>query len=197
MEFVQGSRLKGDYLEFGCYEGKSLISAFHFAQARGLKHMRFYAFDSFEGLPEIKGIDEVKDIDNYFTKGLYACDVNKFKNNLKRGGVDLNKVEIVPGWYDDVLNEETKKKLPINKAAVIWIDCDLYESTVPILNFITDYLQDGTILIFDDWFCFRGNPDKGEQKAFREWLEKNLSIKATEFHKFGWNGNSFIFNLQE
>ncbi|MCG2718374.1 MAG: methyltransferase, partial [Nanoarchaeota archaeon] len=70
--------------------------------------------------------------------------------------------------------------------------CDLYESTVLVLDFITEYIQDGTIIIFDDWFSFRGNPNRGEQKAFKEWLKKNPSIKTTEFYRFGWHGNSFI-----
>jgi len=64
------------------------------------------------------------------------------------------------------------------------------------MNFVTVYLQDGTVLIFDDWFCFRGNPNKGEQKAFREWLERHHSIKVTQFHKFGWGGNSFIVSIE-
>jgi len=184
-------KLEGDYLEFGVWKGQSFISAFHFAQSRNLKLMKFYAFDSFEGLPKIKGIDG--DGLCPYSKGMYACDVNKFKKIISSKGVDLNKVTIIPGWYDEVLNEETKKKLPIRKASIIWIDCDLYESTVPVLNFITDYIQDGTILIFDDWFSFRGDPNRGEQRAFREWLKKNPSIKATEFRRFG-GAISFILH---
>jgi len=116
-------KLEGDYLEFGVYEGQSFVSAFHFAQSRNLKSMKFYAFDSFEGLPKIKGVDS----DGFcsYHKGQYACDVNKFKKIISSKGVDLNKVKIIPGWYNEVLNEETKKKLPIRKASIIWIDCDL------------------------------------------------------------------------
>jgi len=63
---------------------------------------------------------------------------------------------------------------------------------VPVLDFITDYLVDGTILIFDDWFVFRGNPNYGERKAFNQWLKKNPEIKITEFQKYSTVGNSFI-----
>lgn len=181
--------LEGDYLEFGVYVGRSFTSAFHLAQSRNLKSMRFYAFDSFEGLPNITGKD--KNDSCPYSKGQYSCDVKQFKKNLSANGIDLNKVSIIPGWFDDVLNKETKKKLPIKKAALIWVDCDLYESTVPVLNFITDYVQDGTIIVFDDWFSFKGNLNMGEQRAFREWLKKNPSIRATEFHRFA-TGNSFF-----
>ena len=65
------------------------------------------------------------------------------------------------------------------------------------MDFITDYIQDGTVLIFDDWFCFRGNPNRGEQRAFREWLKRNPSIKVSEFHKYGAEGNSFIVHIDD
>jgi O-methyltransferase len=55
---------------------------------------------------------------------------------------------------------------------VIWVDCDLYESTVPVLDFITEYIQDGTVIIFDDWYSFRADPDRGEQKALAGGVRK-------------------------
>lgn len=192
IEYVAASKLEGDYLEFGVYEGDTFVAAFHFAKNYNLKSMHFYAFDSFKGLPEIKG-DDRKGF-RQFTKGQYFCDINKFKKIISRKGVNSNKVKIISGWYDDVLNEATKKKIPLRKASVIFIDCDLYQSAVSALNFITEYIQNGSIIIFDDWFCFRGDPNKGEQRAFREWLKKNPSIKTTQFYRFGWHGNSFIIH---
>jgi hypothetical protein len=82
------------------------------------------------------------------------------------------------------LNDHTKKTLGIKQAAVVWIDCDLYESTVPALNFITDFVQTGTIICFDDFYCFRGDPNRGESKAFKEWLLRNPKITAIEYRKF-------------
>lgn len=188
MEFISSSKIEGDYLEFGVFQGKTFVSAYHFAQRSSLKKMRFYGFDSFEGLPDIIGNDK----EGEFQKGQYSYSLDDFKRVASCRGVSLNRVKLVQGWYDKVLNSETKMKLPIKKAAIVMVDCDLYESTVPVLDFITDYIQAGTILAFDDWFCFKGNPEKGEQKAFKEWLKKNSSIKAIEYHKFGWHGNSFI-----
>lgn len=192
MEFVRFNSLPGDYLEFGVWKGGTFVNAYYFAKRYNLSTMKFYAFDSFEGLPEIKGVDA--EGFKHFDQGLFTCSEAQFRRNIMKHGVDMNRVGIVPGWFDKVLNEEIKRAISIQNAAVIWIDCDIYESTVPILNFITDYLQDGTILIFDDWFCYRGNPNRGEQRAFREWLERNPQIQASEFYKFGWGGNSFIIH---
>jgi O-methyltransferase len=192
MEFATHSKLNGDYLEFGVNKGESFIAAFHFARRSGLNAMNFYAFDSFRGLPEIKGIDAEGFA--HFREGAFACDMDQFRSIIASNGVALDRVNLVPGWYDEVLNEQTKGKLPLSSAAVIWVDCDLYESTVPVLDFITGYIQDGTIIIFDDWFSFRGDPNRGEQKAFAEWLANNPQIRATEFHKFDWKGSSFILH---
>lgn len=188
MEFSRDTKLNGDYLEFGVRAGRSFIHAYHFAKISGLENMRFHAFDSFKGLPEITGND-AKGFSPYY-KGQFSCDVETFLNNISENNVDLNKVETISGYYDRSL----KRKYKIKTAAVIWIDCDLYESTVLVLDFIKQYIKAGTVLIFDDWFLYKGNPLKGEQAAFSNWLMKNKSIKVTEFYRFGWHGNSFIVN---
>lgn len=190
IEFIRSSKVSGDYLEFGSFVGSTMTCAFHLYSKCGLE-AEFYAFDSFEGLPEPRGVDKT----NQFTRGQFCCSEKEFLNRIFKRGVDTSKVKTIAGFYDKTLNSNTKKSLDIEKASIIYIDCDLYHSTVPVLDFITDYLQDGTILIFDDYFCFKGHPDKGQRKAVREWLEKNPSIIITEFHKFGWHGNSFIVNL--
>lgn len=192
MNYASGCQVAGDYLEFGVSWGNTFIAAFRSAQRCGLKSMRFYGFDSFAGLPQIQGVDAQGDCE--YHKGQYACNLAEFQRRVSQEGVDFSRVKLVPGWYDDVLNDKTKQELQIKKAAVIWIDCDLYESTVPALNFITDYVQDGTIICFDDWFCFKGDPNRGEQRAFKEWLARNPSIRAIEYRKFEAAGHSFILN---
>jgi len=188
MEYISTTGLEGDYLEFGLFRGSSFVPAYHFAQRNKLKNMQFYGFDSFEGLPAING----RDVGGEFTQGQYCLSLDKFTRLISGNGVRLDKVNLVNGWYDSVLNKDTKQRLPLKSAAFVFVDCDLYESTIPVLNFISDYLQTGTVIAFDDWFCFKGDPEKGEQRAFREWLESNSAFDAIEFHKFGWSGNSFI-----
>lgn len=194
MEFA-GHTTGGDYLEFGVWKGRSFTKAFHlwdrFMRRKGkLTGMRFYAFDSFQGLPEITASEDCST--GEFKKGDYAFTEKQFRGVLQSRGVDIGRVTIVPGWYDQTLNEHTKRVLPIKKASIVFIDCDLYESTVPVLRFITDYIVDGTILIFDDWYCFGGRPDRGEQKAFSEWLARNPTIKAVPWHSTSWKSQSFI-----
>lgn len=176
MEFVKHNELKGSYMEFGVYKGGSFISAYHQAQYKSLDYMKFYAFDSFKGLPYTDG---------FFHKNQYSCSIEDFKKNLLKYKVNMNKVVIVDGWFKDL------KKMDIDKASIIYIDNDLYESARDALKFVKNYIQDGTLLIFDDWYYYKCSKDKGEQKAFYEWTEK-YDINYIEFNINPVLGKSFI-----
>jgi hypothetical protein len=58
-------------------------------------------------------------------------------------------------------------------AEVVVIDCDLYVSTVPVLRFIKDRLQPGTVVLFDDWNGWSFSDEMGERRAFHEFLAEN------------------------
>jgi len=74
---------------------------------------------------------------------------------------------------------------------VAWIDCDLYDSTVPVLEYLAPRLTVGSVVVFDDWRCYRNHPDFGEQRACREWLQRNPRLSLRELLSFGWNGIAF------
>jgi hypothetical protein len=63
------------------------------------------------------------------------------------------------------------------------------------LDFVTDLVQDGTVVAFDDWYNFRARPDRGEQRACREWLERNPAITLVPYRDFHWAGRAFVVNL--
>ena len=99
------------------------------------------------------------------------------------------------GWYEDTLNETVKGKLRINKAWAINVDCDLFDSALLALRFVTDFVQDGTVILFDDWLCYRADPNKGEQAAVHKWLEDNPSISLIPSRSYANVGQSFIVNV--
>lgn len=188
MKYAGVSGFSGDYFEFGVWRGNTFIAAYYAAK-HFFPSANFYAFDSFEGLPEVKAPEGIYEP---FKKGQFAASEDEFRNNLVAKGVDMSRVHIVAGWYDKTLTAETREKLPAKTASVVYIDCDLYESAKTVLEFITSYLGDGSLILFDDWFSYRGNPARGEQKAFKEWLKNHPELAASEYQKFGWSGNSFI-----
>ncbi len=188
--FVNNNQVKGDYAEFGVFRGRTFAEAWNAGRRYRLNEMSFYAFDSFAGLPEV----EDKDVGGAFEKGQFSAARAVFEKTLRKNRVDTSRVKVIEGFYDKTLSEERHKGLPIKKVAIAWVDCDLYASTVPVLNYLSNVLVDGAVLIFDDWYCFNGRSDRGEQRACAEWLEANPHIKLVEYQNFHWAGRSFIVN---
>ena len=191
---VECNKVRGDYFEFGTYEGNAFIAAYHLSKRQGIRGMRFFAFDSFKGLPELRDVDLDREEDLQFAPGDFACDEAAFRRNLRGAGVAEEDVVLVPGYYEDSLKPDTNQRLKSPGAAIVLVDCDLYHSAVRVLDFLTDHVLDGTLLIFDDWFNFKGDPERGEQKAFREWLGRNGHIRAVPYRHYGWHGTSFILH---
>ncbi len=209
---IAAEKVVGDYLEFGVYTGASFASAFHAMQrafqdastldawntARDVverrelwKQIRFVGFDSFQGLPASAGIDaQSRD----FVEGKFTISQRGFEENITRAGVPRDRAIIVPGWFADTLTEATIQKHNLRNAAIVHIDSDLYESAKLALAFVTPLLVDGTVIIFDDWYTFRGNPNMGEQRAWSEWLASHPEWIATHYQKEGPWRNSFIVN---
>lgn len=193
MSYVAGSHLPGDYLEFGTFRGASMAAAFHAARRHPLGEMRFYGFDSFEGMPDPSG-KEAAMAGDYHRKGAFLSTLDECSGFLADNGVDMARVDLTPGWFDDSLTAERWEQLGIGPAAVITADCSMYGATLTALSWARPAVQDGTLVVFVDWFSFRGSPDLGTQRAFHEWLAADPSLTATQFQRFGWHGNSFVIH---
>jgi len=130
-----------------------------------------FGFDSFVGMPEnAEG--------GGFGLGRFKVTYKRVINNLLNQGAFSHREHLIKGFFSDSLTPTLLVELQSFPAAVILIDSDLYESAVSVLNFSKSLLQVGTIVIFDDWGAFTA--DAGEQKAWREFLERNKDIKVAE-----------------
>ena len=181
--------LSGDYYEFGLYRGHSFWSAQQAADRLGINGMRFYGFDSFEGLPEIEGNDRKSGL---FVSGDYRASRKQVEQLLVEHGFDMDRAVLVEGYFDRSLTAEVKEEHQMGPAVLVMVDCDLYQSTVPSLAFIADRLQDGTIILFDDWYCFGDSEQHGERRAFTEFLEAHPEWTAERFQRFSRYGQSFL-----
>jgi O-methyltransferase len=189
-EYLIGAQIPGDYCEFGVWQGATFSHACR-AMAPHFKDMRFLAFDSFQGLPRPGGIDAAGGYTSHFYEGQFAATREQFLGNVGREGADLRRVVAVEGWFNETLAPARAAAHGVDRIAVAWIDCDLYESTVPVLDYLASRVSVGTVLAFDDWHCYRNHPDFGQQRAMREWLARNPQIALNELFSFGWNGMVF------
>jgi hypothetical protein len=193
--YITYESISGGYYEFGVARGLTFISAYHISKNLDAPINKFHALDSFEGLPKPEGPD--KELER-FKEGAESWSLQTFEKNLKKRKVDDSRVEIYRGWFKDTWTKDVVNDLKEKgeNIAIAWIDCDMYQSTKDALDNIRPLLQQGTVLIFDDWFCYKGDPTKGEQRATKEFLENNEDISLTQFYRFGITGNSFIVTVK-
>jgi len=182
----------GDNLEFGVFTG----SSFNFAMKINKKmekvfkrtiETQFIGFDSFDGFGEIKQIDE----NPSFKSNLFKINKRKVFRNIKKNS-KKQKFKLIEGFYQQTIKNKNPKDYGINKARIIMIDCDLKESTILALNFVKTLLQEGTIIIFDDFNFFKGNENKGEFGAFKDFKEQNPNIKFRRIFDYGYSGRAFV-----
>lgn len=193
MDYVKENGVEGDYFEFGCHRARTFRMALTEARCRSLDDMRFLAFDSFEGLPA--GIDD-HGVANW-QAGMLATSDDQFRALIAEHGVYVDRVRTVKGFYDQSLTPELAAELKAagRKAAVVTVDCDYYESSVPVFNFIEDFLVEGSVIYIDDYFAgYRGSPNRGVARAFAEFRDRSR-FSFIEHLQVGWSGRSFIAYL--
>lgn len=174
--FCYQNRPAGDYyFEFGCHRARTLRAAWDSFHA--LFDLTYVAFDSFAGLPEVAGIDQHP----LWNEGDLHTTEEELVRTVVAHGMPREKLITVKGFYDRSLTPELQARLLPRKAAVIYLDCDLYASTVPVLEFVRPFLARGTVIVFDDWFCFQGDPGRGERLAFREFRERHPDLVFQDF----------------
>lgn len=181
---------QGDYFEFGIFRGFTLWYAQALALCSGIEKMRFFGFDSFQGLSCPRGVDAGHE----FREGAYCCGRKEVEAALSQHGTDWSRTFLVEGWYKDTLVDRTVKRFGLKGCVLCVIDCDLYESTQLALEFIRPLLLDRSVTLFDDWNNFGGSPQLGEQRAFSEFLTENTRIKAEPFIEFGSHGKGFTLS---
>ena len=179
----------GDYYEFGVFRGYALLSAQKTCNELGIDDVHFYGFDSFQGLPPVTGIDKTN---NQFFEGQFKCAKDEVAVNLSNHGVDWSKTTLIEGFFSESLTEETKRSHGFRPVDVALIDCDLYSSTQEVLTWLKDFVRDGSILLFDDWYSYGTDSSLGQQRAFSEFLEMNKEFIAEPFIEFRDHGKGFI-----
>lgn len=192
-DFLTDNRVIGDYYEFGCHRCRTFRMALTEARKHNLSAMKFFAFDSFEGLPEPTSDTSVE----IWRRGALMTTVEQFMGMVSKHGHYVDGVRTVKGFYNESLTSNLQGEMIESgrKAMLINIDCDLYESAVPVFNFIEPLLQEGTVIYIDDLFAgYKGSPHKGVARAFLKF-QRNTRWKFLRHLDIGWWGRSYIVYL--
>ncbi|KAG7356731.1 macrocin-O-methyltransferase [Nitzschia inconspicua] len=162
IERQRESKFQGLVCEFGVGSGRSL----RMTQEILPLDIEIHGFDTFTGLPQAWGSEPagaystggiVPNMEGevYFHKGLFSDTISPFLNELG----------------DDAF------------LAYANIDCDLYTSTLDILESFHGRIGVGTIIVFDEYICH----PTWRQDEFRAWREC--------CKRFGWTYEYLAFSL--
>jgi hypothetical protein len=192
-EYPARSGLKGHYVEFGTFWGASFFRAYHFL--KGWLAGDFFAFDSFEGLSKPTA-QEIEFTANDFYEGAYACNVRSFETIADLVGMDRHRLKAIKGFYSEtVVNRQARDYgLEMGSVSICTIDCDLFEPTLQVLEFVRPLLAQGSLIYFDDWRLCRASPHAGERAACLEWLRRHPEIELIELHRDHWQHQWFIYH---
>lgn len=176
-EFLYTNGITGDYYEFGISRCRTFAKAMRILSPQ-IKH--FYGFDSFQGMPQPKPGDEHPT----WTSGVQGMkspgNAQSYTDALVRRGFDKNSFNLIEGFFEKTLPSFT----PANKAGVLFIDCDYISSLQQVLEFIPRVLQEGTLVYFDDFFCYKGSPLAGQQKAFADFCSQQSDFQFAEYNNY-------------
>lgn len=183
-------RLEGDYLEFGVFTGSSFVCALRAHKSLdylGRINTKFYGFDSFSGFGTVSGGDEHP----FYQNSIFSVNEKAVVKNIKKkaGGIP---VSIVSGYFEDTLKGRTATSFGVKKARVVLIDCDLKDPAMLSLDFLAPVLQQGTILIMDDFFSYRGDEGRGVAGGFFEFCKKNPTVSWRKLYDYGYGGVAYI-----
>lgn len=144
----------GLWLEFGVYVGGTINRMALYT------NRTIFGFDSFEGLPE-NWEGRIDPNGSTYPKGLF-----NLGGNLPRVA---GNVKLIKGWYKDVLPTFiTSHNEPIT---FIHIDCDIYSSTVNVLEALHQNIAKDCIIAFDELVGYNGF-EGHEWKAWWEFVDK-------------------------
>ncbi len=141
LEGVQ-SKLDGSIVEFGCYIGTTSIFIRRLLDAYNDKR-EFHVYDSFAGLPQ-KTVHDASSAGDQFQAGALTASKKQFIWQFHKAG--LYPPTIHKGWFKDL----TSADIP-DSIAFAFLDGDFYESIRDSLLLVLPRMQQGSVLIVDDY----------------------------------------------
>ena len=132
---VVGEDVPITFLEFGVYEGASLLA---WTQLNTAAASEFIGFDSFEGLPEAW-----VNVGHTFAPGTFST-----AGQLPQ--LEDPRLRFVKGWFQDTL-PSFLSQFYTGKQIIVHCDADVYTSTLYVLCQLDSLMRPGAIVIFDDF----------------------------------------------
>jgi O-methyltransferase len=139
---IESERISGDVIECGVCNGGTAAVLARFA-TRSRFNRTVWLLDSFQGMPETTAEDG--EAAKAHT-GKEIGDPARVREVLQLAGANMQRVKIVPGWFQD-----TFPTVSTSQIALLNIDADWYESVKLCLETFYDRVTPGGFISFDDY----------------------------------------------
>ena len=147
--------IRGDFAECGVLSGGHPAMMAHIEMLYGDGSRYIHLYDSFQGVPQPgpNDTDEYKktygvNLDRKHGKAIGRCigTLEQVKANMEVWHIPESMLIYHPGWIQEVLANEL-----IPTLALLRVDVDLYDSTIPIFESLYPKMPSGSFIISDDW----------------------------------------------
>lgn len=186
--------IKGSYFEFGVFTGSSFCHSIRCSKAlesfnSNMRATKFYGFDSFEGFGALADDDQHP----FFVNSNFKTSLNSVLKRVRKI-TSADKFQLIPGFFSDSLKNGPRSLGIEGPASIVFIDSDTHSSAQQALAFCQQLIQDGTIFILDDYFAYKGNPNKGVANAFTQFIDEH-QLMARQVFSYGMGGAVFIISM--
>ena len=182
--------VEGDYLEFGVFTGSSFCHSIRCCKKLArlnskTRNTKFYGFDSFAGFGDLKEGDKHP----FYTDENFATSLAAVNRRVHRVAAG-RQFKLTPGFFSDSLKNGAAQ-LGIEKSRIIFIDSDTYSSASEALTFCIPTIQEGTFVVLDDYYSYRGSESRGVTRAFNEFVSQ-CNIKVRQVFTYGMGGVAYV-----
>jgi hypothetical protein len=165
--------IEGDIVECGVWRGGSMmLAALKLIELKNTER-NLYLFDTFEGMTIPTDIDTLATDNRVNAKTIFiqkkkkggwaVSSIEEVRNNFKFIPYPKDNVYFIKGKVEETLPYEGIKKI-----ALLRLDTDWYESTKQELETLFDKIENGGVLIIDDYGHWTG-----AKIAVDEFIKKN------------------------
>jgi len=182
--------IEGDYLEFGVFTGSSFCHSIRCCKRLSklnpnILKTKFYGFDSFSGFGDLEDDDKHP----FYTDENFETSIQVVDNRIKKVARDIE-YSLIPGYFNQSLIKGASQ-YGIEQSRIIFIDSDTYSSASEALTFCIPTIQEGTFIVLDDYYSYKGSEERGVARAFSEFVTQ-CGIKVRHVFTYGMGGGVYI-----
>jgi hypothetical protein len=156
--------MKGDFVECGVWRGGAAMIIAHTLIELGVTNKKIYLYDTFEGMDEPTDKDTHVANKNLTARSLWLknkkanhnewcyASFDEVKKNMESTKYPKNNIVYIKGKVEDTIPDTVPRLI-----SVLRLDTDLYESTKHELEYLYPKVENGGVIIFDDYGTWGGS----------------------------------------